>query len=283
MIKSLRKRLRRIGNSLYIAFQYLTFYWTYRRFLRTCPGAPRFKAGWGRSRAYLRDATITTGFSRHYVYHPAWAVRVLQQTAPAEHVDISSTLHFCSILSAFLPVRFYDFRPAALELSNLTSERTDLTHLHFASNSLPSLSCMHTVEHIGLGRYGDPLDYDGDLKAMRELSRVLAVGGNLLFVVPVAARALVRFNADRTYTKKLVVETFAGFGLTLKEFTLIPDYGEDGGLVPDPSDELLSRQHCGCGCFWFTKEAATPENEPRSSAGDDRTPTVVIPKPVENF
>ena len=48
---------------------------------------------------------------------------------------------------------------------------------------------MHVIEHIGLGRYGDKFDYDGDLKAIKELKRVLAVGGNLLFVVPIGKEA----------------------------------------------------------------------------------------------
>ena len=44
---------------------------------------------------------------------------------------------------------------------------------------------MHVIEHIGLGRYGDEMDPDGDLKAIDELKRVLSRKGDLLFVVPV--------------------------------------------------------------------------------------------------
>jgi hypothetical protein len=57
---------------------------------------------------------------------------------------------------------------------------------------------MHVIEHIGLGRYGEALDPDGDLKAIRELVRVLAAGGNLLVVVPVG-RPRIQFNAHRIY------------------------------------------------------------------------------------
>ena len=39
---------------------------------------------------------------------------------------------------------------------------------------------MHVVEHIGLGRYGDQVDPDGDLMAMKELERVTAKLGKLL-------------------------------------------------------------------------------------------------------
>ncbi len=201
----------------------------------------------------LDDNTGVTDFDRHYIYHPAWAARIVKEINPEFHVDISSTLHFSSILSSFIPVRFYDYRPANLSLDNLACAKADLMSLSFASNSINSLSCMHTVEHIGLGRYGDKIDYDGDLKAVTELARVIEKGGNLLFVVPLGAIARIQFNAHRIYTKQSVIEMMEINGMKLKEFTLIPEREEDGGLVPDPSDELINKQAYGCGCFWFIK------------------------------
>jgi SAM-dependent methyltransferase len=200
----------------------------------------------------LGDATAYTGFDRHYVFHTAWATRVLAETRPAEHVDISSSLHFVVNASAFVPVKFYDYRPAKLNLSGLSSAPGDLCNLPFPDNSVQSLSCMHVVEHVGLGRYGDPLDYNGDLKAIAELQRVTARGGNLLFVVPMGGRARIQFNAHRIYTYRQVRELFAGF--TLREFALIPDREEDGGLVRNATEELADKQRYGCGCFWFVKE-----------------------------
>ena len=103
----------------------------------------------------LKDKITTTPFDHHYTYHPAWAARILAQTKPAYHVDISSILHFSTVVSAFIPIKFYDYRPADLKLKNLESGFADLKKLSFADNTVPSLSCMHTIEHIGLGRYGD--------------------------------------------------------------------------------------------------------------------------------
>lgn len=211
----------------------------------------RFTLSMDELQPMLYDNTTGTGFDRHYVYHPAWAARILKQTMPDYHVDISSALNFSAMVSAFIPVKFYDYRPASLVLDNLSSDRADLSNLFFESNSIKSLSCMHTVEHVGLGRYGDPLDYNGDLKAMSELSRVLAVGGNLLFVVPFGAKAKIMFNAHRIYTKESVIKAFPD--LTLKEFTLIPEDENDGGLIKDPSQQIIDKQVYGCGCFWFTK------------------------------
>ena len=199
----------------------------------------------------INEKTAYTGFDRHYVYHPAWAARIVAKNRPDKHVDISSTLHFCSILSAFIPVDFYDYRPAKLSLTSLSSLGADLLDLPFGDNTIASLSCMHTVEHVGLGRYGDPLDYDGDLRAIQELKRVLAVGGHLLFVVPLGRESRIFFNAHRVYTKQHVLDLFSD--LSLVDFSLIPEDEKDGGLVSDPSDELLQKQVYGCGCFHFIK------------------------------
>lgn len=199
----------------------------------------------------INEKTAYTGFDRHYVYHPAWAARIISRIRPEKHVDISSTLHFCSIVSAFIPVDFYDYRPAKLFLSQLKSKSADLLDLPFGDRTIPSLSCMHTVEHVGLGRYGDPIDYDGDLEAIKELKRVLAVGGHLLFVVPLGRESRIFFNAHRVYTKQHVLDLFAD--LQLVDFCLIPEDESDGGLVSNPSEQLLDKQVYGCGCFHFTK------------------------------
>ncbi|MGV3764006.1 DUF268 domain-containing protein [Parapedobacter sp.] len=199
----------------------------------------------------LTDATSNTAFDRHYIYHPAWAMRIIKSVNPDRHVDISSTLHFCSMLSAVVPTDFYDYRPADLVLDNLTSSFADITCLPFPNDSVLSLSCMHTVEHIGLGRYGDKLDYDGDLKAISELKRVIAPGGSLLFVVPLGRESVICFNAHRIYDKHQVLSLFSD--MELMDFTLIPEDGVDGGLVPNPSETLLAKQFYGCGCFWFKK------------------------------
>lgn len=203
--------------------------------------------------ACMDDNTPSTGFDRHYIYHTSWAARYIKQNNINHHTDISSTLFFSGVVSAFCKIDFYDYRPANLILSNLTSKSADLCNLFFEDNSVKSLSCMHTIEHVGLGRYGDPYDYDGDLKAIKELARVLAKDGNLLFVVPIGNKARIQFNAHRIYTKNQVIEYFKNEGLKLKEFTLIPEKEEDGGLVFNPSQELLNTQRYGCGCFIFTK------------------------------
>ncbi len=195
----------------------------------------------------LKDRIVKTPFDHHYTYHPAWAARILAQTKPEFHVDISSILSFSTIVSAFVPVKFYDYRPADLKLSNLESGSVDLNKLPFETDSIPSLSCMHTIEHIGLGRYGDKIDPAADLKSIEELKRVVKPGGDILFVTPVG-KPRIEFNAHRIYSFEQIVEYFSP--LILKEFSLIPDAG---GLIQNADPKLVKEQHYGCGCFWFKK------------------------------
>jgi SAM-dependent methyltransferase len=211
----------------------------------------RFKIDWSERYPILNENTKTTHFDRHYIYHTAWAVRAVKKIDPEFHIDISSTLYFSITVSAFIPVRFYDYRPANLHLDNLKEARADLVDLPFEDNSVRSLSCMHTIEHVGLGRYGDKLDPDGDLKAIAELKRVLAPGGNLLFVVPIG-KPKIMFNAHRIYSYEQILSYFKG--LHLKEYALIPDKESTGGLMINASKEITDSQEYACGCFWFVKE-----------------------------
>lgn len=199
----------------------------------------------------LNDNTPFTGFDRHYVFHVAWACRIVKEINPTVHTDFSSSLYFCTTLSAFVPTKFYDFRPAQLDLSGLDSLQGDLTKISFPDNSVESISCLHTIEHVGLGRYGDPIDYDGDLKAIAELKRVTKPGGSLLFVTPVG-KARIQYNAHRIYSYDQIIKYFEGF--ELKEFSLVPDHGDDGGLIRNASKELSDKQLYACGCFWFVKK-----------------------------
>ncbi len=212
----------------------------------------RLPLRWEDRHPCLDDATPFTNFDAHYIFHTAWAARSVARLRPAHHVDISSCLYFSGIVSAFVPVSFYDYRPVDLRLPGLETERADLLSLPFPNRSVASLSCLHVVEHIGLGRYGEPLDPEGDLRALRELERVLAPGGTLLLVVPVGRPRIV-FNAHRIYAHAQI--TAALPSLQLAEFALVPDFPRIE-LIPDAPASLADSQEYGCGCFRFFRPAS---------------------------
>ena len=196
----------------------------------------------------LGDDTGQTPFDHHYIYHTGWAARRLRALSPCRHVDFGSSLYFVAIASAICPFEFYDYRPAPLDLVGVKTGYANLHGLPFSANSLESVSCMHVIEHVGLGRYGDPIDYDGDLKAIFELTRVVALDGSLLFVVPIGRPRLL-FNAHRIYAYNYLLQLFSQ-RFALVEFTLVTD---GGSLVTNATREQADAQWYGCGCFHFRK------------------------------
>jgi len=209
----------------------------------------RFSVSWRNRNLQLNDAVKTQSNGGHYLYHPAWALRIILKNNPPKHVDISSILFFPAMLSASLPVEYYDYRPAKVTLTNLISKGANLLKLPFKSNSIQSLSCMHTIEHIGLGRYGDEIDPEGDIKAITELKRVLKKGGDLLIVVPVGIPTIY-FNAHRVYSYEQIIGYFSD--LKLMEFSMLPD-NTSKGLIKNPNLKTVKKQKYACGCFWFRK------------------------------
>lgn len=204
----------------------------------------------------LEDATATTSFDRDYLYHAAWASRRIAAINPPFHTDLASNLYLSAIISAFLPVRFYDYRPPDLHLSSLNVGFADLTKLPFDDEALPSISCLSVIEHIGLGRYGDPLDPDGDIKAVEEIKRVTTRGGSILINLPLGQTPTICFNAHRIYSKEQILNMFQGFKLI--DFLFINRDCQFPAYTSTPSTEELgiyANGHYAAGCFHFIKDS----------------------------
>lgn len=195
----------------------------------------------------LHDRTSVTPFDAHYFYANGWAMRRIVATSPHLHVDVGSQTIFANLLGAVVPVILVDYRPLKARLVGLQCIGGNLLTPPFADRSIPSLSCLHVMEHIGLGRYGDALDPGGTRKAAHELARVLAPGGNLFLATPVGQRRLC-FNAHRIHAAETIREMMAE--LELVEFSGVSDEGRYVERV-----SLRAFQDCqyACGFFWFTR------------------------------
>lgn len=205
------------------------------------------RAPFGDSFPCLSDATAFTAFDPHYFYQAAWLSRRLAESRPARHMDVGSDVGMISVLSAFVPVEFVDIRPIEARLSGLTPRAGNLTAMDLPSASVASLSCLHVIEHVGLGRYGDPLDPNGHLKATSELARLVAPGGDLYVSLPVG-RERVCFNAHRVFSHGTVLRLFTG--LELHAFSLVDDRGQ---FHPAAIASQADACDYGCGMFHFRK------------------------------
>jgi len=193
----------------------------WRRTARAVREYPRFAAAWRSYRSLggaapaeelfprLHDRTPTSGYDPHYLFQDVWAAQRISESNPPWHLDVGSRIDLVAFLTAIVPVTFIDIRPLEADIERLTSLAGSVLDLPFPGQSVPSLSCLHVAEHVGLGRYGDPLDPLGTQRAARELQRVLAAGGRLLFSVPVG-RPRTCFNAHRIFAPAAVTAMRSG-------------------------------------------------------------------------
>lgn len=196
----------------------------------------------------LDERTSETPFDSHYFYQDIWAFKKIYQSKTKAHYDIGSNIELIGFLTSFTKVVMVDIRPLKAMLDNFESVKGSILSLPFTNGSLPSLSCLHVAEHIGLGRYGDPLDPRGTKKACRELSRVLARGGNLYFSLPVGKPRLC-FNAHRIHSPQQIIRYFDD--LKLLEFSAV---NVNGKFVENVDINTLKDSNYACGLFWFTKK-----------------------------
>ncbi|MDP3685646.1 MAG: DUF268 domain-containing protein [bacterium] len=257
-MKKLQSTTKDLG---YLAYRWLNPLCDPLQLLRAFPGYLGFFRDWFRyvrmegaeplsvidSYPRIHEKTATTGVDPHYFYQGIWAFQKIVDSRVVEHVDVGSQIDLVGFLTAVCRVTFFDIRPLEAEVENLSARRGTILALPLPDNSVPSLSCLHVAEHVGLGRYGDPLDPLGTKKACRELSRVLAVGGSLYFSTPVG-RPRVCFNAHRIHSPQQILGYF--HDLNLKELSCVDDHGRFRKHV---EQTMLEQSDHACGLFHFTK------------------------------
>jgi hypothetical protein len=132
-------------------------------------------------------------------------------------------------------------------VSNFSVIEGSLNKLPFKSKTVQSLSCLHVIEHIGLGRYGDPIDAKGAQKACVELERILAANGTLYLSVPVG-KPRIEFNAHRILDPRAVTILFPSCHLI--DFSFVDDKGILHANVPLSA---ARQSHYACGMFRLKK------------------------------
>jgi SAM-dependent methyltransferase len=156
-----------------------------------------------------------------YFQQDIWALTKVCSYLPDKHIDIGSRIDgFSAQCSAMVPVEFLDCRYVDYKLPNMNVVEGDLLNLPYQSGSVCSISCLHTLEHVGLGRYGDPIDVLGMEKGILELIRVLGAGGNLYISFPISPKSFIEFNAHRITNPKDIYNLHMR-NLELVEFSVV--------------------------------------------------------------
>jgi SAM-dependent methyltransferase len=268
LLKSLRRRIRNVLRSLGLdprrglrTLRALPWYLrSYRAFKRSSAQS-RSRIPLGKKYPCLDDRRAAAGVaSGHYFHQDLHVARLIHRNAPRHHVDVGSRVDgFVAHVAVFRKVEVLDIRPVSSTAENISFTVADVSSPSFAlTDYCDSLSCLHALEHFGLGRYGDPIDADGHLAAWANLHRMLEPGGKLYVSVPIGPER-VEFNAHRVFA----VPTLVAWTDGLYRIDSLAYVKDDGDLVTgaDPfGEDALRSFGCryGCGIFELTKLAGSP-------------------------
>ncbi len=128
---------------------------------------------------------------------------------PKRHLDIGlRTDGFDAHVAVFREIEIMDVREQISNVKNIVFRKADLMQLpQDMINTFDSISSLHAVEHFGLGRNGDPVDYFGHLKGIENMTKMLTIGGKYYFAVPLGMQRI-EFNGHRVFSVSYLLDLF---------------------------------------------------------------------------
>jgi SAM-dependent methyltransferase len=204
----------------------------------------------------LEDADSESGVASGHYFHQDLLVsgRVFKNN-PVKHVDIGSRIDgFVAHVASFREIEVLDIRELSNTISNVHFRQADLIDKNFElQDYCDSVSCLHALEHFGLGRYGDAIDYSGHLAGWKNIYKMLAKGGKLYFSVPVGPQRI-EFNAHRVFSIKYLLDLI-GNNYRIDSFSYVDDKGNLHSNVALEKKSIDNNFSChyGCGIFELTK------------------------------
>lgn len=192
---------------------------------------------------------------KHYFQQDLYVARQIFIADPTRHIDVGSRIDgFVAHVAAFRQIEVVDIRPMGEINENIKFLQLDITD----NESIPyeicdSLSCLHTIEHIGLGRYGDTINPDGWLSALDNLLAMLKPGGVLYLSAPIGEGS-VEFDAHRLFSISDLLETVS----QRASITKVAVIGDDDRFMSDTDcheyiEHGQNQIKYGCVIFTATK------------------------------
>lgn len=245
-----------------------------RVFLRSLRGLPRYIKDWLDFRKNysgalnfmpcLHDRYEEGGSTKsEYFWQDLLVARWIFAAKPQRHVDIGSRVDgFVAHVASFRAIEVFDVRPISTQIPGVVFKQADLMR----SDRLPatdeggycdSLSCLHALEHFGLGRYGDSIDPLGYERGIANMAGLLQQGGTFYLSTPIG-RERVEFNANWVFNPHRIIQLAANQGLTLQQLTIVGAGGSIQEVAPTPEKlEALAGATYNLGMFVFTKSLRT--------------------------
>ena len=243
--------IRRLGQAFFKLPEYIL---DYRKFSRLYRGRIELKP------CLFDNVSQDNQVLNEYFWQDLYVAQQIFQKAPKRHVDIGSRLDgFVGHIAAFRQLEVIDIRANNTVIPNVTYRQLDITKIDL--NKTPcdltglqcdSLSCLHVIEHFGLGRYGDEISLDGLQSGLRSLSQLLLKDGILYLSTPIG-KEKVEFNANWIFSPYSVIEIAKSHGLVLFKLTVVNSSKASVDLDIRTSLSSLENEDYQLGIFEFKK------------------------------
>lgn len=238
------------------------------RLLRSLRGIPRYIRDWRQfRRGYvgalklmpcLHDWCEEGGVTKsEYFWQDLLVARWIFEARPEKHVDVGSRVDgFVAHVASFREIEVFDVRPITTSIPGINFKQADLMNpAEGMIDYCDSLSCLHALEHFGLGRYGDPIDPQGFEHGLSNMAALLREGGFFYLSVPIGV-SRVEFNANRVFDPCIILDLAAQHSLKISALTVIRSGQQVETMVLDGVQmSYLATQQYSLGIFVFQKRA----------------------------
>ncbi|EKD98143.1 MAG: hypothetical protein ACD_23C00565G0002 [uncultured bacterium] len=241
------------------------------RLIQSIRGLPGFFADWLRfRRSYsgslnwmpcLHDRFAEGGTTKsEYFWQDLLVARMVYEAKPEKHVDIGSRVDgFVAHVASFRSLEVFDVRPISASIPGVVFKQADM----MSGDNLPdhvgvgycdSLSCLHALEHFGLGRYGDPIDPMGYVRGLSNMASLLRADGTLYLSVPIG-RERVEFNANRVFDPEALIRLAESHALRLQKLIVVSARGDVEAAATLSKENIanLAEVDYNLGLFVFAK------------------------------
>lgn len=214
---------------------------------------------------YLGDRYKEGGSTKNeYFWQDLLVAQRICQAQPMRHVDVGSRIDgFVAHVASFRAIEVFDIRPVNSLIPRVKFTQADLMSAASVATLCAgndgycdSLSCLHAIEHFGLGRYGDPVNPLGYQRGIENLSKLLKPSGRLYLSTPIGFER-VEFNANWVFDPNTILSVANAAGLRLDELTVLDQQGGYDTVLRPSAEQLnaLAKEHYRLGIFHFLKES----------------------------
>lgn len=212
----------------------------------------------------MADRFEQSGESRgHYFNQDLLVAQRIYKANPILHLDIGSRIDgFVAHVAAFREIKVMDIRPLITKIDNIDFVQCDIMRPveDNMKGICDSLSCLHAIEHFGLGRYNDPIDSNGHLRAISNFESLLKENGTLYLSTPVGD-GVVEFDAHRIFNAQNIISEIEKF-FKIVNISYIDDSGELHKNILKSTSDLSNSFGCKYGCIIVEAKKLTKTTVP---------------------